>query len=96
MATIAETTRQSGEQVGTVIRMMLEGYKDDRGIEALQNVGVLVADNTGKYKSFSSVLDQLTKVWPRLSEAQKQNVGVSLAGTRNLNANRVKTSMPLK
>jgi TP901 family phage tail tape measure protein len=86
VATIAETTRQSGEQVGTVIRMMLEGYKDDRGIEALQNVGVLVADNTGKYKSFSSVLDQLTKVWPRLSEAQKQNVGVSLAGTRNLNA----------
>src|ERR1035437_1408572 len=85
ISVIGENTKNTGEQIGTTIKMMARNFKEDQGLQTLQGIGISVATDTGKYRDFSHILEDVGKKWGSLSAAQQQNLVMSLA-PRNLNS----------
>ena len=85
VAAVGEATRKSGEEIGTSLKFIFQNSRSQDAIEALQEVGVLTVDAAGGYKSFKLVLGELSGKWDKLTDAEKQNIGVKIAGVRRLN-----------
>ncbi|AYC52055.1 phage tail tape measure protein [Bacillus licheniformis] len=49
-------------------------------IKSLESVGIAVKDVGGEARPVSDILEELASKWDSLSEAQKQQIGVSSAG----------------
>lgn len=85
VAAVGEATRKSGEEIGTSFKFIFQNARRDQAVEALQDINVLSVDASGKFRSMKNVLGEVADKWGSLTERQKQNVGVSIAGIRRLN-----------
>ena len=85
IGTVGEATRRSGQTIGASMRFIFEHIRDPKAIESLQQVGIASMDMAGNFKTSKQVLTELSSVWARLTDAQKQNVGVGIAGSYELN-----------
>jgi len=86
VAAIGSTTRQSGKEVGTSLRFILRRLSAEKGPEQLGKLGIPVMESTGQLRSGFSVLDDLSKKWKDLSNAQKLATSQALGGTRQYNS----------
>ena len=84
-AAMGEATRKSGEAIGTSLKFIFQNARSDQAVESLQEVGVLTATTSGGFRSFKDVVGELAGKWNDLTEEQRHNVGVSIAGVRRLN-----------
>jgi hypothetical protein len=52
----------------------------DEAKSALESVGVAINDINGNVRPVGEILKDLASRWSSLSESQKQNIGVTVAG----------------
>ncbi len=85
VAAVGESTRKSGEEVGTSLRFIFQNMRQDQAVKALQQVGIYTRDAMGNLASSKTVLGDLAGKWSKLTDAQRQNTSISIAGTRHAN-----------
>lgn len=85
VAAVGESTRKSGEELGTGLKFILQNVRTPQAIEALQNIGIYMQDAEGKMMSSRDALSQLKGSWDTLTQAQQQNVAIQIAGVRHSN-----------
>jgi TP901 family phage tail tape measure protein len=86
VAAIGSTTRQSGKEVGTSLRFILRRLSAEKGPQQLGKLGIPVMEPTGQLRAGFNVLDDLSKKWKDLSNAQKLTTSQALGGTRQYNS----------
>lgn len=84
-AAMGEATRKGGNEIGTAMKFIFQHARDPKAIDAMQKVGIATQDAFGNMRSGRETMGELSTRWDRLTDAQKQNVAVSIAGTRHLN-----------
>ena len=78
-------TGKSGDEVGTAIRsIMARMYKVD-SINALKKVNVQVKDAQGNFRDFTSIMNDLDKVWGNLTDTQKIQLAQTVGGIQRYN-----------
>ena len=95
IAVISQVSRREGEVVGTALRTIFtrfqdiaKGKLDEDGMginnvdDALRRVGISIRDDTGQFREFTSVLEELYPIWKDLDSIERANIAKSMAGTR--------------
>lgn len=85
IAAMGEATRKSGQALGTAVKFIFQNLRQDEAVKSLQSVGIYTQDAEGHLLSVKNVLATLHDRWNGLTEAQRQNVAISIAGTRHAN-----------
>lgn len=84
-----EATRAGGDVVGRSIKAISQNFAkmssgvtatDKKRAEFFHGLGVDLKDSNGKMKSTYQVMDDLSKVWGKLSKQQKQDAALYAAG----------------
>ncbi|RLI59799.1 MAG: phage tail tape measure protein, partial [Candidatus Asgardarchaeum californiense] len=86
IAAIGSTTRQSGKEVGTSMRFIFRRLTSEKAPKELANIGIPVVTGTGELRKGFDVLDDLSKKWDVLTQAQKMNIAQAIGGTRQYNS----------
>ncbi|MGG3987528.1 phage tail tape measure protein [Bacillus smithii] len=82
---IGSTTQESGEQIGRALKTIYSRITTlGQAKDALDSVGVSIYDMNNKVKPVSEILSELAKKWKGLSDEQRQNVAVNVAGRDQL------------
>ncbi|MCA1331298.1 phage tail tape measure protein, partial [Bacillus velezensis] len=82
---IASTTRESGNIVGNSLKTIFARIgNNDSSIKALEQIGVSVKTAGGEAKSASDLIGEVAEKWDTLSDAQKQNTSIGVAGIYQL------------
>ncbi|KXZ22298.1 phage tail tape measure protein [Bacillus nakamurai] len=82
---IASTTRESGNIVGNSLKTIFARIgNNDSSIKALEQIGISVKTASGEAKSASDLINELAEKWNTLSDAQKQNTSIGVAGIYQL------------
>ncbi|MEC1270927.1 phage tail tape measure protein [Bacillus vallismortis] len=82
---IASTTRESGNIVGNSLKTIFARIGNNRSsIKALEEIGISVKTAGGEAKSSSELIEELAEKWDTLSDAQKQNTSIGVAGIYQL------------
>jgi len=82
---VGEATRKSGDAIGTSLKFIFQHMKDPKAIEALQEVGVYTEGLDGTFKNAGSTIAELRQKWDGLTETQRKNAALNIAGTRHAN-----------
>lgn len=78
-------TGKSGDEVGNALRsIMARMYKAD-SINALKEANVQVKDAQGNFRDFTSIMNDLDKVWGNLTDTQKIQLGQTVGGIQRYN-----------
>lgn len=94
ITSIAVATGESGSEVGNSLRTIMSRiYSIGRdGIEAaglpektLKEVGIAVRDESGQFREFSTILDDLNSKWGSLSKTEQIAVAQKVAGVQRYN-----------
>ncbi|MGD7963857.1 phage tail tape measure protein, partial [Bacillus velezensis] len=82
---IASTTRESGNIVGNSLKTIFARIgNNDSSIKALEQIGISVKTAGGEAKSASDLIGEVAEKWDTLSDAQKQNTSIGVAGIYQL------------
>ncbi|MCY9261589.1 phage tail tape measure protein [Bacillus spizizenii] len=82
---IASTTRESGNIVGNSLKTIFARIGNNQSsIKALEQIGISVKTAAGEAKSSSELIEELSEKWDTLSDAQKQNTSIGVAGIYQL------------
>jgi len=81
---IAEVTRESGSVIGNMLKSTFSRIYADEAAEALAEIGVQTRDIAGESRKVSDVLSDLAAKWNTLTNAQKQDLAVVIAGRYQL------------
>ncbi|MCY8301588.1 phage tail tape measure protein [Bacillus spizizenii] len=82
---IASTTRESGNIVGNSLKTIFARIGNNQSsIKALEQIGISVKTAGGEAKSSSELIEELAGKWDTLSDAQKQNTSIGVAGIYQL------------
>lgn len=82
---IGVATRESGSIVGNSLKTIYSRLTTmDESVDALSAVGISIKDSAGDMRSAGDILDELSTKWSGLSDEQRQNTAVSLAGRYQL------------
>jgi TP901 family phage tail tape measure protein len=85
IAAIGSTTRESGAIVGNGLKTIFSRITTmDDAATSLQSVGISIRDMSGNVRDVSDILGDLSGKWTNLSDEQKQNLGVTIAGRYQL------------
>ncbi|TPF17925.1 phage tail tape measure protein [Priestia megaterium] len=85
IAAIGSTTRESGNQVGNGLKTIYSRITTMKpAADALASVNIEINDMTGNVKPVNTILGELAEKWSTLSDSQRQNMGVTLAGRNQL------------
>jgi TP901 family phage tail tape measure protein len=85
IAAIGSTTRESGSIIGNGLKTIFSRMTTmDDAVGALESVGVSVKDLAGNVRPVSDIMSNLASKWTNLSDEQKQNTAVSVAGRYQL------------
>lgn len=83
---VAEATRESGSIIGNSFKTIFSRITTMKDAEdALSGVGVEIRNMGGNMKSVDQILFELSGKWDKLSDAEKQNLAVKVAGRYQLN-----------
>lgn len=82
---IGSVTRESGAIVGNSLRTIYARITtNSNAISALQNIGISIEDLNGKVRPVQEIMKELAETWDTLSDAERQNTSVSVAGIYQL------------
>lgn len=82
---IASTTRESGNIVGNSLKTIFARIGNNQSsIKALEQIGISVKTAGGEAKSASELIGEVANKWDTLSDAQKQNTSIGVAGIYQL------------
>ncbi|MEC3664064.1 phage tail tape measure protein [Bacillus subtilis] len=82
---IASTTRESGNIVGNSLKTIFARIGNNQSsIKALEEIGISVKTAGGEAKSSSELIGEVANKWDTLSDAQKQNTSIGVAGIYQL------------
>ncbi|MCY8907859.1 phage tail tape measure protein, partial [Bacillus atrophaeus] len=82
---IASTTRESGNIVGNSLKTIFARIgNNNSSIKALEQIGISVKTASGEAKTSSDLIEELAGKWDTLSDAQKQNTSIGVAGIYQL------------
>ena len=82
---IGAATRESGSIIGNSLKTIFARITtNSKAISALESVGISIEDYNGQARSSSDILAELAGRWDTLSDAQRQQVGVGVAGIYQL------------
>lgn len=82
---ISSATRESGSVVGNSLKTLYSRLStNESAISALNDIGISTTDLTGKVKSASNIINEVALKWNSLSDAQRQNTAVGVAGVYQL------------
>jgi TP901 family phage tail tape measure protein len=85
IAAIGSTTRESGAIIGNGLKTIMSRITTMSDAEtALNGVNISIKDMAGNVRPVSDILSQLAGQWGNLSDEQRQNLGVTLAGRYQL------------
>jgi TP901 family phage tail tape measure protein len=85
IAAIGSTTRESGSIVGNGLKTIFSRLTTIEGAEtALSSANVAMKDMQGNVRPVSDILQDLAGNWTSLSDEQRQNLSVTLAGRYQL------------
>ncbi|WP_363321707.1 phage tail tape measure protein [Bacillus glycinifermentans] len=78
---IQSSTKESGNIVGNALKTIFARIQTNgAAIKSLESIGIAVKDVGGEARPVSKILEELHQKWDSLSQAQKQQIGVSSAG----------------
>lgn len=82
---IGAATRESGNIVGNSLKTIFSRITtNSSAIGALNDIGISIEDIEGKVKPVSSIIQEIAGKWNQLSDAERQNTAVKVAGTYQL------------
>ncbi|MED3912736.1 phage tail tape measure protein [Peribacillus simplex] len=85
IAAIGSTTRESGAIVGNGLKTIISRITTMNDAEdSLNGVNISIRDMAGNVRPVSDILGELAGKWTDLSDEQRQNLGVSVAGRYQL------------
>lgn len=85
ISAIGTTTRESGSVIGNGIKTIVSRITTMSEAEsALNAVNISIRDLEGNIRPVEDILDELAEKWSSLSDEQRQNLGVTLAGRYQL------------
>jgi TP901 family phage tail tape measure protein len=85
IAAIGSTTRESGNIIGNGLKTIMSRITTMGGAKtALEGVNISIKDMGGNIRPVSDILEELSGKWSTLSDEQRQNLGVTLAGRYQL------------
>jgi TP901 family phage tail tape measure protein len=85
VAAIGSTTRESGSIIGNGLKTIFSRMTTmNEAVGALESVGVSVKDLEGNVRPVSDIMSNLASKWSSLSDEQRQNTAVSVAGRYQL------------
>ncbi|AKC02679.1 tape measure protein [Bacillus phage Stills] len=83
---IGEATRESGQQIGNALKTIFSRVTTLGGAEkVLNNVGIAVKNQAGEARKAEDIFGDLHKVWGDLTNAERQNIALKVAGTHQVN-----------
>lgn len=82
---IGSVTRQSGKEVATGIKFMLQSMRKPSSQKQLMNLGIASQDVAGDLRPTMDVLQELASRWDTLTRKQQVNAAQTLAGVRHYN-----------
>lgn len=85
VAAISEQTRQSGNEIGTALRFIFARLQTPEAEKGLAQVGISARDAAGNIKGFTPIVEELAAKFDTLTNSQKTQVAISIAGTRRFN-----------
>ncbi|MEC1437217.1 phage tail tape measure protein [Bacillus sonorensis] len=82
---VASTTRESGNIVGNALKTIFARIgNNESSIKALDQIGISIKKAGGEAKSSSELIEEVANKWNSLSDAQKQNTSIGVAGIYQL------------
>lgn len=85
IAAIGSTTRETGSIIGNGLKTIMSRITTMSEAEtALNGVNISIKDMGGNVKPVSNIIEELAGKWGSLSDEQRQNLGVTLAGRYQL------------
>jgi len=82
---ISATTQESGNVIGNSLKTILSRLTTMSEAESvLDDVGISIRDMNGEIRGSSDILGELASVWKLLTDEQRQNIGVQVAGRNQL------------
>lgn len=82
---ISSVTMESGKIIGNALKTIYSRITTmDKSAEVLQSVGIAIRDQKGDVREVQDILSDLAAIWGDLSDAQRQNIAVTLAGRYQL------------
>jgi TP901 family phage tail tape measure protein len=79
VATVAEATGKSGEEIGTAFKAMMAREAMPKAVSALQSAGVSTTDLSGNLKDFDVILGDVAGKWDSLTRSQQMNIANAMA-----------------
>jgi hypothetical protein len=82
---VQSSTRESGTVVGNSMKTILSRITtiEDAG-KSLKTVGIDIKDMTGSVRKTDDILGDLAKSWNFLTDSQKQNIAINVAGRQHI------------
>lgn len=82
---IGVATRESGNIIGNSLKTIFSRMTTNGdAIKALREIGISVTESSGEMKSASAIISEIAGKWNDLSDAERQNTAVKVAGTNQL------------
>jgi hypothetical protein len=82
VAHLQEVTRRGGDVIGTAMRRVFIGVREAKSMDVLGEIGVATMKTADQYRSAANVFDDVAAKWKSLTDAQKQNIAVTLGQAR--------------
>lgn len=78
-------TRRSGSSIGKSLKMVFQRMRRPSAIEMLQELQIQVMETSTTYRKGYDVLADVASVWEQLTNVQRVNLTMAMAGTRRYN-----------
>ena len=82
---LSAATRKAGSAIGRALRMIFQRMRRPSAIEQLQTLGIQVMETSTSYRRGADVLADVAAMWSQLTNVQKLNLTMAMAGTRRYN-----------
>ena len=83
---IGETTRQTGNEIGTSLRFIFRRLYSKKAPQMLNALGIPTMGETGELRSAFDILGDLADKWSELTKAQRLNIATAIGGRRHYNS----------
>lgn len=85
IAAISTVTQDSGDIIGNGLKTIFSRITTMKAaIDAVKSAGVEIYDSMGKVRDVQDILKDLAENWDGLTDSQRQNIGVQVAGRYQL------------
>lgn len=82
LAVLAESTKQSGQEVANTSRAIIAGFQSDQGTKALEALGIATRTSTGELRSLKDVMQEVAALSKSgiISKGQLSDLALQIGG----------------